>query len=41
MSTDALMRIVEQNAIPADYDIENTVEIGTQEGEIEQFAEAD
>ena len=41
MSTDALMRIVEQNAIPADYDITNSVEIGTQEGEVEQFAEAD
>ena len=39
MSTEALMRIVEQNAVSAEFDVSEGVEIGTQEGEIEQFAE--
>jgi len=39
MSTAALQRFVEQHAIPAEFDVSNGVEIGTEEGEIEQFAE--
>ena len=39
MSTAALQRFVEQNAVSADFDVGNSVEIGTEEGEVEQFAE--
>ena len=39
MSTEALLKIVEQNAVPAEFDVSEGVEIGTQEGEIEQYAE--
>ena len=39
MSTEALLKIVEQNAVPAEFDVSEGVEIGTQEGEVEQLAE--